>query len=187
MKKRIQQTCLIISMLMSAMILPATGSYASPAKDRVYLDQQAFLSQAFNGQVPSSATIWIKGSLKTAISAILGHDYPALRIRYWRRDRRLAWILEEIGKEKPITAGFVIDDGRIAMTRVLVFRESRGHEIRYPAFTRQFEGAGLDADGQLDRGIDGISGATLSVNAMRKLAAVALLLTQHVLSGEEKR
>ena len=41
-----------------------------------------------------------------------------------------AWILEEIGKSKPITMGFVVNAGAIEITRVLVFRESRGWEIQ---------------------------------------------------------
>ena len=99
-----------------------------------------------------------------------------LRVRYWREDRRTAWVLDEIGKDKPITTGFVIKQGRIERVRVLIFRESRGWEVRHSFFTDQFRDARLTEDRNLDRDIDGISGATLSVRAMKKLAALALYL-----------
>ena len=60
--------------------------------------------------------------------------------------------------------------------KVLEFRESRGWEVRHAFFTDQFRAARLTKDRNLDRDIDGISGATLSVRAMKKLAALALYL-----------
>jgi hypothetical protein len=84
------------------------------------------------------------------------------------------WILEEVGKEEPITAGFVVADGRIDHVRVLVYRESRGGEVRYPAFLKQFKSSKLAQDNTLDGSIDGIAGATLSVGAMERMARLAL-------------
>ncbi len=102
-----------------------------------------------------------------------------LRLRYWGRDGRTAWILDEIGKEEPITTGIVVNGRAIEEVKVLIFRESRGWEVRHPFFTDQFKGARLGHDDQLDRHIDGISGATLSVRALKRLARVALFLHQH--------
>ena len=90
------------------------------------------------------------------------------------------WVLDEIGKELPITTGIIVNNGAIERVRVLVFRESRGWEVRHDFFTNQFKGAGMTKDGRLDRQIDGISGATLSVRAVEKLARVALLLDPRV-------
>jgi len=156
-------------------------AWAAAGKETVYMTQQKFLQQSF-AEVPPVKTIWLKGELKTAVGKTLGHNYPALRIRYWHKNQRSAWILDEIGRDKPITMGFVIENKQLVSVRVLVFRESRGDEIRLPSFTRQFDGAKLDDADQLDRHIDGISGATLSVNAARKLAAVALQLNGHLLT-----
>ncbi len=142
----------------------------------VYQTPEAFLAEAFDGQPPKPAVIWLTGERKKAVAEILQHRPNRLRVRYWARGNRSAWILEEIGKEKPITVGIVIDDGRISRIRVLVFRESRGDEVRHAFFTRQFTDARLRADRELDRPIDGISGATLSVRALTKLARVALYL-----------
>lgn len=152
--------------------------------ERVYQQPDAFVAEAFGGSAPAPAVLWLTGDLKAEVRAILDHDYPALRLRYWGQDKRSVWVLDEIGKESPITVGIVVDDNRIAQMRVLVFRESRGWEVESPAFIRQYLGAALKLqDGnkapQLDRGIDGISGATLSVRALSKLSRLALLLHRH--------
>ncbi|RMD70411.1 MAG: FMN-binding protein, partial [Gammaproteobacteria bacterium] len=140
---------------------------------------QAFLKETF-GEVPKPRLLWITKDLKKGIRDILGHDLGVLRLRYWQEGKRTAWILEEIGKEEPITVGIVVNGGRIERIKVLAFRESRGWEVRYPFFTDQFKGAGLDKDKALDRPIDGISGATLSVRALKKLARLALFLHSQV-------
>ena len=141
-----------------------------------YQSQEDFLLEAFDGTTPKPGVVWLKGDIKKATSDILGHAYPGLRIRYWGEGTRTAWILEEIGKVKPITVGLVVNDDGLEKIRVLAFRESRGWEVRYPFFTDQFTGVGLMADHDLDRRIDGISGATLSVRALKKLARMALYL-----------
>jgi hypothetical protein len=68
----------------------------------------------------------------------------------------------------------VISQGRLDHVRVLAYRESRGQEVRDPSFLKQFAGAGLAQGDRLDRGIDGISGATLSVHAMERMSRLAL-------------
>jgi hypothetical protein len=141
-----------------------------------YQTQEDFLLEVFAGSTPKPGVIWLKGDVKKTTSDILGHAYPGLRIRYWGEGVRTAWILEEIGKEKPITVGLVVNADGLEKIKVLAFRESRGWEVRYPFFTDQFTGVGLTADHDLDRRIDGISGATLSVRALKKLARMALYL-----------
>ena len=144
----------------------------------VYQEPRVFLDEVFSGEVPPPKLLWVTNDLRPAIREILGHDLNVLRIRYWSRDGISAWILEEVGKEEPITTGIVVRDNRIERIKVLIFRESRGWEVRYPFFTDQFDGAGLADRWQLDRSIDGVSGATLSVTALTKLARLALFLHQ---------
>lgn len=156
--------CLLVFALLASPVL-ASG---------VYQTTEDFLGEAFAGDPPAPAVLWLKGEVKQTAEDILGHRYRGLRVRYWLKDNRSAWILEEIGKEKPITTGLVIDNDRLDTIRVLEFRESRGWEVRYPFFTDQFTGVGLTGDRKLDGRIDGISGATLSVRALKKLARLAL-------------
>jgi hypothetical protein len=158
-----------------AVVLLLSVSAKLPAEG-VDEDPEAFINEVFAGHPPPSQTLWITRALREPITRILGHAPEALRVRYWGEKHRTAWILDEIGKERPITVGLVVDNGRLETVKVLAFRESRGWEVRYPFFTDQFKGAGLTGSNDLDKTIDGISGATLSVRALTKLARLALFL-----------
>ncbi len=151
----------------------------------VYQEPDAFIQESFPGAKPEAKIFWPSAELKQKIERVLGHAYQSLRIRYWQTGQRTAWILEEIGKDKPITTGVLINQHKIEKIRVLVFRESRGWEVRHGFFTEQFDNATLDKDLQLDRHIDNISGATLSVNALEKIARLALLLEQQVTADDQ--
>jgi hypothetical protein len=149
--------------------------------DSVYQTREDFLSEVF-GAPPPAQVLWLDSGVQDALKTVLGHPYGQARLRYWRKDGKTAWILDEIGKEYPITAAFVVEKDAqkdaIDIARVLVYRETRGMEVRYPAFLRQFAGARL-RDGRLSKPIDGISGATLSVQSMQRMARAALLLNGH--------
>ena len=145
----------------------------------VYQTDKDFLDEVYDNSPPKSKSMMLVGGLRKSVEKILDHPYGSLRIRYWKKDGRTAWILEEIGKVEPITFGVVIKEGQIQKIKVLEFREIRGWEVRYPAFTKQFEGASLKGT-KLDRNVDGISGATLSVWAMTSIAELALFLDEYV-------
>lgn len=154
------------------------------AATQVYMEPETFVAEAFDGAPPEPRTVWLIDDLGEQATAILGHSPGQLRERYWLEDGRSVWILEEIGKERPITVGWIIEEQRIVGTEVLIYRESRGWEIRYPFFKQQFDGARLDNDKRLDREVDNIAGATLSVNAMQRMARLALLLHDHVTADD---
>ncbi len=139
-----------------------------------YMEPEEFLTKTFSGNTPSPEKLWITKDLTRDINEIMGHDLGVVRLRYWDDKQKRAWILEEIGRDKPITVGLVTADNAIQDVKVLVFRESRGWEVKYPFFTDQFNQVQLNNEKELNKHIDGISGATLSVNALRKLARLAL-------------
>lgn len=155
--------------------------WAAYAVTEVYQTPNEFIAQAFDGRTPEAQALWIRPDLRSALTKVLGHN-PGLRMRYWGSGTRTVWVLDEIGKDLPITAGVVINDGAIEAIQVLVFRESRGWEIRYPFFTRQFLNARLEHR-NLTSEIDGITGATLSVRAMKRMARAALLLHEHSIAS----
>lgn len=149
----------------------------------IYQTPDAFVEESFGGSAPAPSVIWLTGDVRQGYEDIMGGAPGQLRLRYWVHAGRSVWVLEAIGKERPITAGFIVTDSRIERAKVLVFRESRGGEVRYPFFTDQFRSASLGSDGELDRNIDGISGATLSVGAVERMARLALFLHQQVSSS----
>jgi len=168
--KQLLQTIIFVICLSSVNAL-AGGVYQKPDE---------FINQVFDNNPPKAEILWLKKDLKKQITDILDHKYNGLRVRYWQQNQDLnkksVWILDEVGKEKPITTGIVINNGQIELVKVLVFRESRGWEVRHDFFTDQFKQATLKSNHRLSQNIDNISGATLSVRAVRKLARIALLL-----------
>jgi hypothetical protein len=130
--------------------------------------------------IGESKVLWLDDELKQAIEVILAHRFNKMRLRYWLHNNATVWIMDEIGKESPITVAIHVKDNQIERTKVLIYRESRGDEVRHDFFTDQFKSAKLDDQYQLDKHIDGITGATLSVRALTKLSRIALLLHAHV-------
>lgn len=171
---------IIIGYFLFIAVAGARGLYQRP---------QDFVAEVFHQQVPSPQFLWMTADNKNAIKKILGHPYRKLRIKYWRDKNQSVWVLDEIGKEEPITVGIVVnnhsDKGEeITLLRVLEYRESRGDEVRHDFFTIQFQGAAIDQKGDLDQHIDGITGATLSVNALKRLSKLALYLTRSLNQSE---
>ena len=145
-----------------------------------YIDTRDYISGAFASGMPEPQVLWVTGPLREKVEQALGHRFGSLRVRYWFDGVKSVWVLDEIGKELPITIGITVDGGAITNLRVLEFRESRGWEVRYPFFTEQFNNARLVTGGKLDRKIDGITGATLSVGAVKRIAKVALIFHDNV-------
>ena len=154
------------------LLLIALSAFA----DSVYQSPEEFIAEVFADNVPATQVLWVTAELRDEARAILGHELAGLRIRYWQVGSRSAWILDEIGKDLPITVGVIVERNYIRNLRVLTYRENRGGEVTTPAFTDQFDDVALAPGGGLDTHIDGITGATLSVQALTRLAAVALFL-----------
>jgi uncharacterized protein with FMN-binding domain len=150
------------------------------AAQNVYETPAAFLAEAFPAGVPEPQILSLSPEKRQEIARILRHSYNAERVRTWKEGARTAWILEEIGKYKPITIGVVVANGKIEDVRVLIYRETHGWEVRHDFFTDQFKGLTLEEGNRLSARIDGISGATLSVNALQSVARLALYLDKAV-------
>ncbi|MBI3530015.1 MAG: FMN-binding protein [Betaproteobacteria bacterium] len=72
---------------------------------------------------------------------------------------------EVVGKFELITYAVGIGlDGAVKQVEVLSYRESHGHEIRLPAWRKQFVGTTLASPMRVGDDIANISGATLSCN-----------------------
>ena len=135
---------------------------------------QPFVTVALGAARPMQ--ISVTGDLKRTAAGILGHRYPASSIRYWRADGKTAWVLEAKGRSRLITAGFIVQGDKIINSKVLAYRESRGGEIQRSSFTKQFVGVKLGRNRKLSKRIHSITGATISVTAMKNMARLALYL-----------
>lgn len=170
------QTRTLGSMLLLTTFFASTTPVNSQGR---YLETSDYLRVVFPVDKPDPSTIWITKEIRDSAKESLGYAISSLRVRYWQRERRTAWIFDEIGKERPITVGVVIEDDAASMVRVLEFRESRGWEVRYPFFTDQFNELTLDTRDEIDGQIDGITGATLSVEAVTRVVRLALFLYRY--------
>jgi Na+-translocating ferredoxin:NAD+ oxidoreductase RnfG subunit len=103
--------------------------------------------------------------------------------------KTLGWVVvdEVIGKFERITYAVGLNaDGSVKQVEVLSYRESHGHEIRLPAWRRQFVGKTAAAPLQVGEDIANISGATLSCTHVtegvkRIVAVVDLARREHLL------
>ena len=175
---RFYVSCLFIVAVFCAEVSAQSGSF---------LSVQEFQRRAFPTVEAQAGTLWLGPEQKKVAKQIINHDYARLRVRYWFHQQRSAWVLDEIGKEQAITLGVVVENQRIVDVMVLEYRESRGGDIRHGFFTKQFQGLGLRGDQEkptLDGNIDGITGATLSVRATKKIATLALFFHRQVLMNE---
>jgi len=173
MKKFFYLTIFVVAMTYCKISLAAKGVYQTPAD---------FISQSFVNVKAESKVLWLSKADKSIVANILQHKFKRMRIRYWQANNETVWILNEIGKEKPITIGVHINNNQIDNFKVLTFRESRGDEVRHEFFSEQFINATLDDDIRLSKHIDGITGATLSVRATKKVARLALWLHNKVVT-----
>ena len=163
------RTGLALSLLMlwSGVANAATGPQVSTAE---------FVEAVFNPGRPSMRVLSLDANQREQAQAVRGLPFDRTKVLYWTDGERTAWVLNEIGKTKPITIGIVVRNQTIESVQVLAFRESRGGEVRYGFFTDQFSGLSLQMDRRLSGTVDGITGATLSVRAVKTAARLALWL-----------
>jgi len=144
---------------------------------KTFQTPEAFVAEAFGNTPPPAQLLSLDDAAQSQISQVFGRRFPQARLRYWRANGRTAWIFDDLGKEgyQPTTSGFVVRAGAVESARVLIYRESRGEQVAEPTFLRQLIG-GRAAGSKLDRRVDNISGATLSVLMMQRMARTALAL-----------
>ena len=104
----------------------------------------------------------------------------------WRDEAHAgrAFLVEEIGKHRPIT--FVVgvrDDGHVQDVAVVAYREAYGGEIRHKRFLVQYRDKKATDSLQPYQDITNIAGATLSVEAAGRAVKKALALARETDTG----
>lgn len=130
--------------------------------------------------------ITLKPEQKSLIQDLIGWKFPETSFECFigeTNGKTDGWALIQntIGKHKPMTYMVGINpEGEASNVEVLIYRESRGSEVRKKRFNYQFEGKKLHDPIRINRDIINISGATMSVRSMsagvkRALVTVDLL------------
>ena len=162
-----------IKILIFFFLIHNSVAFASDEK----LQKENFLKSSLGlPEVPMHSYIILKDDIEDGVEKILKDSYHLPVIKYWKSGRKVSFILEAIGKHEFITTGFMVENDKISDAKVLVYRENYGYEIKYDMFLNQIKGNSMKDSGKLVKRIANISGATLSVNSMRKLSKLSLFL-----------
>lgn len=74
-----------------------------------------------------------------------------------------------LGKVKPITFLILFNvDKTVKLVEIIKYREEHGGAVKNREWLSQFVSKSIDSDFELNNGIDGISGATISVKSISK-------------------
>ena len=150
--------------------------FLSSAFAKLEIEEENFIKKMQASEsFEKSRMILNKEQLKQ-VQIPMGDKYKKRIFKYWKSEDRTLWILNSIGKYKPITTGFIVKECKIESAHVLIYREQHGYEIKYPSFLSQFINLKINDELRLTGNIDNISGATLSVNSMDRMARTALIL-----------
>jgi hypothetical protein len=172
-------------------VLAAVAASAEPTAEqigqvRVYLSAEEALLRAWPGATRfDTRLLAVTDTLRArlyerGIRSFAG-DSVAVYIARDSTDTPLGYAAmgEEIGKYRPITFLVAVDlQLRVSSVAILVYRESRGGEVRRQRFLRQYRGKQVGDPIRINRDIINITGATLSVRALNAGVRKALFLLQ---------
>lgn len=123
---------------------------------------------------------------KSCIEQRIGWKFPERRFTFFIGETNgvidgYASIQNTIGKYRPITyiVG-ITPDAEVFQVEVLVYRESRGAEVRTPRFMYQYQGKGSEDPIRINRDIVNITGATMSVRSVSAGVKRALVMTEEL-------
>jgi Na+-translocating ferredoxin:NAD+ oxidoreductase RnfG subunit len=172
-----------ILLMMSSVPARAERIWDSDLK-RFLTDQEMSLAEVFMSEeegvkimLPKSErirkdVIKLSPEKKTQIEERIGWKFPEQSFDVYIGETGAqvdgyALVQNTIGKHKPMTYMVGIDNkGQVSDVELLVFRESRGSEIRQKRFNAQYEGKTVLDPVRINKDILNISGATMSVRSM---------------------
>lgn len=165
---------------MRVVLVPAVAGALAPASlfaaDYLSHDQvRAFL---FPGARTEQKTLDVHAPWLEALQQKTGPFRGSLEVAYAGNACQGFLVVDEvIGKFERITFAVGMDArGVITQVEILAYRESHGHEVRMPAWRRQFKGRGASAALKVGQDIANISGATLSCAHVTEGVKRAVLL-----------
>ncbi|HET7321441.1 MAG TPA: FMN-binding protein [Longimicrobiaceae bacterium] len=170
----------LLFLLLSAVPLRAQAGVFLSEREAV---KEVFPDAASVAQESFRPTTQERSAMEAGLQRELTESaYPVLLIYdASRRFLGYAMVTEERGKYRPIT--FLVGitpQMRVKDTAVMVYRESRGGQVRSPRFLNQYRGKTLDDPIRTNRDIINISGATISVHSMNAGVRKALMVVQTV-------
>ena len=108
------------------------------------------------------------------------------KLYYWtisQNDTTIAYaFIDNVkGKSMPITFMVILDkNGSIINTSIIKYREAYGGEVDNERWLAQFVNRNNNSSYKIGKNIDGITGATISVNSLSKGIQKIVLLFSHI-------
>lgn len=165
------------------------------AQEEVLLTTPAALREIFPEAASVAERAWRPSAVEQrALQQRLGRPvadsgFPFLLVYdQGRRFLGYALVTEERGKYRPIT--FMVGvrpDLQVRDVAVMVYRESRGGEVRRKRFLSQYRGKTPRAAIRTSRDITNISGATISVHSMNTGVRKALIAAEMAFGRQPPR
>jgi Na+-translocating ferredoxin:NAD+ oxidoreductase RnfG subunit len=163
---------------------------AAPLGAAVFSSQSEALATAFPGAERLERRSFVLTDAQTEeVQELARAPLPSRIVTLhvaWRGDELLGYALIDVHTVRTMPEALMVvlsPDGVVRSLRVLAFHEPPEY-LPTDAWREQFEGRKLADDLQLRRGIDAISGATLSSRAATRTVRLALAL-HRVLIGAE--
>jgi len=170
-------------------------TFGHTCKAQVFLTEDQALRSLFGNCRIERREKALTDEDRQALSKATGLRFPESSFTFLVAERNGATIgyslvMNEIGKSEPITFMVAMSpEHRVVDVLVMVFRESRGAEIREKRFLRQFQGKKSADPITINSDIVNYSGATLSSKAITRGVKRALGLFNHFypVSGSSQR
>jgi Na+-translocating ferredoxin:NAD+ oxidoreductase RnfG subunit len=151
----------------------------------VYLSEEQALKILFpKAHKIHSEELRLSPQQKVRIEDRIGWKFPEESFRAFKAetDGKLdgyAVIQETIGKHRPISyiVG-ITPEGKVFAVEILVYRESKGSEVRRKRFNAQYEGKTALDPIRINKDIINVTGATMSVRSVSAGVKRALVLTE---------
>ena len=151
----------------------------------VYLTEEEALKILFpKAQKIYAEELRLTPDQKLQIQDRIGWKFPEESFRAFKAEtdgtaEGYAVIQETIGKHRPITyiVG-ITPQGKVFDVEIMVYRESKGSEVRRKRFNAQYEGKTAQDSISINKDIINITGATMSVRSVSAGVKRALILVE---------
>lgn len=172
--------CMVAFLCLGGVAIATAGS-------RVFLTEEELFGSMFAGGASVTAdTVTISPTEAARLSdefhiEILDSVYVFHTARLDGNVTRRVVIMNVVGQYQPITfAVEILPPGRVGRVELMVYRETRGGEIRRRAFLDQFSEKSLSDPIAIKQDVQHITGATLSSRAVSAGVRLALTLYQRL-------
>ena len=185
-----RRSCLALLLTLAAALAPAAVAPRAARAEATYYTTRALLTDFFpKSERVTYRTFDLSAAQKSRLQQRLGYRPSKDRYTIFVATTAghvdgYALVDEENGQHQPITfATRLSARGVVERLEIMVYRESRGDEVRDARFRAQFVGKTAQDPMRLNQDIDAVSGATISSGSMAAGVRRAAVLVEELALG----